>query len=126
VIFFWSLIYERMILGRRHVGGIFAENRHVVFSWKLSGERSCDVLLAWMLERTRDVWKESKYIEYNPTDSGRHSGVGLPHCSSLIFSCHDFVERNASKNSWWCFGCCLPLPWTPAMRTCGALRFLLD
>ena len=37
--------------------GCFAENRHVVFFWKLSGERACDVLLEQMLERACDVWK---------------------------------------------------------------------
>jgi hypothetical protein len=35
------------------VGGCFAENRHVVFFWKLPGKGACDVLLEWMLERTR-------------------------------------------------------------------------
>ena len=40
--------------------GCVAENRHVVFFWKLPGKRSCDVLLEWMLERTRDVWIQDK------------------------------------------------------------------
>jgi hypothetical protein len=48
------------------VGGCFGENRHVVFFWKLPGERACDVLLEWMLERTCDVRKGYKY---NPRDS---------------------------------------------------------
>jgi len=52
------------------VGGCFAENRHVVFFWKLpEGEKGgCGVLLEQMLERTRDVWKGYKY---NPTDRQR-------------------------------------------------------
>jgi hypothetical protein len=45
----------------------FAEIRHAVFFWKLPGERACDVLLEWTLERTRDVCKGYKC---NPTDSG--------------------------------------------------------
>jgi hypothetical protein len=32
--------------------GCFAENRHMVFFWKLPGKRACDVLLEWILERT--------------------------------------------------------------------------
>ena len=48
--------------------------------WKLSGKRAWDVLLEWMLERTCDVQKESKY---NLTDSGWHCGIGLP-CWSLL------------------------------------------
>jgi hypothetical protein len=32
--------------------GCFAENRHVVFLCKLPGERACDVLLEYTLERT--------------------------------------------------------------------------
>lgn len=62
--------------------GCFAENRHVMFLWKLPGERACDVLLEWMLERTCDVWKWDKY---NPTDSGPCCGIGPP-CHSLLVS----------------------------------------
>ena len=51
--------------------GCFAENRHMVFLAKLSGERACDFLLKWMLERTCNVWKEYKC---NPADSGQCSG----------------------------------------------------
>ena len=40
--------------------GCFAENRHVVFFWKLPGERARDGMLDRMLARTHDVWKESK------------------------------------------------------------------
>lgn len=38
-------------------GGWFAQNRPVMFFWKLPGQRSCDVLLEWMLDRTPDVGK---------------------------------------------------------------------
>ena len=48
------------------MGGCFAENRHMVFFWKLPGKRACGVLLEQMLERTHDVWKGYKYI---PMDS---------------------------------------------------------
>jgi hypothetical protein len=51
------------------VGGHFAETRQVVFFWKLPGKRACAVVLEQKLERSQDVWKESKY---NPTDSGQH------------------------------------------------------
>jgi hypothetical protein len=47
--------------------GSFAENRHTVFFWKMSGKRACDVLLEWTLKRTHHVWKACKY---NPTDNG--------------------------------------------------------
>jgi hypothetical protein len=43
------------------VGGCFAENRHVVFFWKLPGKRACTVLLERTLARTLDVWKWYKY-----------------------------------------------------------------
>ena len=61
--------------GNRLLRECFAENRHVVFFWKLPGKRACDVLLEQMLERTHDVWKGYKY---NPTDSG-------PCCVTLIW-----------------------------------------
>jgi hypothetical protein len=57
------------------VRGCFAESRLLVFFWKLPGERACDVLLEWMLERTCDVWKGYKY---NPTNSGVCSDIGSP------------------------------------------------
>ena len=37
---------------------VFAENRYMVYFWKLSGERACNVLLEQTFERTCDVWKE--------------------------------------------------------------------
>jgi hypothetical protein len=45
--------------------GCFAENRYIMFFLKLSGKGACDVLLEWMLERTRDVWKGYRYIPIN-------------------------------------------------------------
>jgi hypothetical protein len=33
---------------------------------------------------------------------------------SLIFTCHNFIERNMPKNISWCSGCCLPPPRTHA------------
>lgn len=63
--------------------GCLAENRLEVFFWKLSGERACDVLLEWMLEKTCDVCKE--YNMYHPTESRGHSGIGSPCWSSLCF-----------------------------------------
>jgi hypothetical protein len=33
------------------VTGCLPENRHLVFFWKSPGERACDVLLEWTLER---------------------------------------------------------------------------
>ena len=45
--------------------GMIAENRHVVFSWKLSDEKTSDVLLEQMLERTHNLWKEYKYNPRN-------------------------------------------------------------
>ena len=41
---------------------------HMMFSWKLSGERVCDVLLEWTLERAHYVCKGYKY---NPTEGKR-------------------------------------------------------
>lgn len=57
------------------MGGSFAKDRQVVFFWKLPGIGAHGVLLAWLLERTRDVWKGYKYY---PMESGRGCGVGLP------------------------------------------------
>ena len=47
----------------RLMGGRFAENRHVVFFWKLPGKGACGVLPEQMLERTRDV---REGYNYNP------------------------------------------------------------
>ena len=49
------------------MGGCFAENRHVVFFWKLPGKMTCNVLLERMLKRTCGVWEGYKS---NPTDRG--------------------------------------------------------
>ena len=107
--------------------GCFAENRHMVFFWKLPGERAFDVLLEWILERTHYAWEEYKYNQtvdsalicnatlywssLGLTDTGvhwRHSCVGLPcFLSSVIFACYDFVERNTPNNFWWYSGCFL-------------------
>ena len=38
------------------------------------------------------------------------SGIGSPCHSLLIIVCHDFIERNAPKNFWWCFSGFLPFP----------------
>jgi hypothetical protein len=35
------------------MGEYFDENRYVVFFWKLWGNGAYDILLEWMLERTR-------------------------------------------------------------------------
>jgi hypothetical protein len=71
--FFWKLSYERMF---------WVRTEHVVFFWKLPGERARDGMLDRMLARTHDVWKEYKY---NLTDSGWCSGIGSPYHSLLIF-----------------------------------------
>jgi hypothetical protein len=47
--------------------GCFAENRHVVFFWKLPGERESNVLLERTLERIGDVQKGYKC---NPDNRG--------------------------------------------------------
>ena len=96
--------------------GYFAENIHMVFSWMLSGERACDVLLECTLERTCDVWKEYKY---SPIDGMTlwHWFVLLVFVDAsliLIFACHDFIERSAPKNFWRCFGCFLLISQTCA------------
>ena len=62
--------------------GYMAENRHMVFIWRMSDERLYDVLLEWMLEKTCDVWKEYKY---NPIESRQGSCTGSP-CNSCIGS----------------------------------------
>jgi len=49
------------------VGGYFADNRHVVFFWKLPGKEASEVLLEQMLKRTLDAWKGYKC---NPTERG--------------------------------------------------------
>jgi hypothetical protein len=56
------------------MGGCSAENRHVVFSWKLPGKRICDVLLEQMRESAHDVWKgqpnnEPQHVNSSPCHS---------------------------------------------------------
>ena len=46
--------------------GCFAENRHVVFFWKLPGSRACNVWLKCTLERSVMFGKS---LKYNPTDN---------------------------------------------------------
>ena len=53
--------------------------KDVMFFWKLSGERACDVLLEWMLEQTHYVQKQYKE---NPTDSEWCPCIDSP-CNSL-------------------------------------------
>jgi hypothetical protein len=65
------------------VRGSVIEDRCVMFFRKLPGKGARDVLLEQMLERTCDVWKGSKY---NPIDSGRQCGIGLPCPSLLVFT----------------------------------------
>ena len=88
--------------------GCFAENRHVLFFWKLSSERTCDVSLEHTLERisiTQQTVDEALALvrlaglcwallmlgHANNTVS-----FALP--SLLIILCQDFVERNTLKN----------------------------
>jgi hypothetical protein len=58
---------------------MFAENRHMVFFWKLPGKGACDVLLEQTLSRTHDVWKQCKY------NSEQGHGIGSPCHSLLVF-----------------------------------------
>ena len=90
-----KLSYEKMFCWSRHMTGCFAEAN----MWK-------GVLLRQTLERTSDVWED------NPTDNEfalvhlatlRWSSLFTWIClamllSSLIFACHDFVERNMPNN----------------------------
>ena len=78
--------------------GCFAENRHTVFFLKLSGERACNSLLEWMLERTCDVWKEYKY---NPSDKEaiswcNHIRIGL----FMINLSLDLLTTNPQDSFW--------------------------
>jgi hypothetical protein len=41
-------------------------------------------------------------------------GIGSPCHSLLVFICHDFLDRNGSKNLYWYSGGFLPLLWTQA------------
>ena len=49
---------------------------------------------------------------------------GSPCYSLTVIICHDFLERNAQKNFWWCSSSFLLLLWTQAIGK--ALKFLLD
>ena len=96
-IFLETVSWEDVLLRQTHERMFCWEQTHVVFFWKLPGERACD------------VWKEHKY---NPTDI-----LALVHLATLCWSwlgfpdaglwgwyscivCHDFVERNTPKNFW--------------------------
>ena len=62
--FLETVLNERMFSKKQTYGVYFAKNRHVVFFWKQTGKRACDVLLERTVERMRDVWRGNKY---NPT-----------------------------------------------------------
>lgn len=55
----------------------------MVFFWKLPGEKPCEILLEWTLERTHGVWKgyKDKVI-----DSGQCSDIGSPCWLSSSFT----------------------------------------
>ena len=118
--------------------GVFAENRCVVFFWKLPWKRACDVLLECMLETTCDAWRGYKYIPavkrwhcmvlvhlatlcwsslgFADTDlNWGHCGIGSP-CPLclLIIICHDFLESKMYQRTWWYCSGFLPLLWTQA------------
>jgi len=76
------------------VGGCFAENRHTVFFWKLTGKGACDVLLEQMLERACGVGKGIN-VTHQAVDDAVWYGFTLP--SLLIIICCDFTERKAPK-----------------------------
>jgi hypothetical protein len=96
----------------REMRGCFAENRSMVFFWKLTGKRACDILLDQTLERTCDVWEG---YQFNLTESGQccvalvclgtfcwslltlfffDGAVALAHLTFFA----DFIEKNTPKN----------------------------
>ena len=112
--------------------GCFAGNRHMVYFWMMPGERTRDVLLEWMRERTRDVWKESKcnpktvnndfvlvclttlcWLSLGLSDNGlalfRLAWFRLAFFSDL---CLLWLWREKyTEELWWYLGCFLPLLW---------------
>ena len=61
--------------------GCYAENRHMVFFWKLPGKRACNV---W-LERKCDVWKSITQQRVNDT-------LALVCLATLCWSLLDFAD----------------------------------
>ena len=94
------------------MGGCFAENRHMVFFWKLSEKGACDVLLERTLKKTHDVWKGYKY---NPTDSELGCMVlvrlAILCWSSFVVTTEREMHQRTSGGVLVGF---LPLPRTPA------------
>ena len=100
--------------------GCFAENRHMMFFLKLSGERACNGSLEWMLERKCDVWKEYMYI---PVDNGFCSCIHLPcllHRSLLVVTSHRKNHQRTSRDNIAPSSCICRL-----RRISGAWCFLL-
>ena len=64
---------------------------HMVFFWKLSGKRACDVLLEKMLKRICFVWKVYKY---NPVDRGSRC-MALAYLATLCWSLLGFANPMA-------------------------------
>jgi hypothetical protein len=103
VMFFRNCLMRRCFCWTRHVGECFAENRHMVFFWKLSEKGACDVLLERTLKKTHDVWKGYKY---NPTDRC-HCWVVLVQPGHLCWSALSFTDAGLR---WWCFVVLVRLP----------------
>jgi hypothetical protein len=49
--------------------GCFAENSPMVFFWKITGKRTCNILVEQTLERTCNVWKHINIIQYTLDDA---------------------------------------------------------
>ena len=78
-----------------------------------TGKMTGKTIFCWSWHAKGDVVFR-KNINMTPQTVGRRSCFGSPCNASLIFACHDFVERNSPSNLSWYFGDFLLLPWSLA------------
>ena len=95
----------------------FLEKGYVVFSWSgclkehIMFGKSISIIQQWTTISTGPLVCLTLF-------AGLYWASLLLHwftlLSSLIFACHDFIEKNIPKSFWWCSGCFFLLQWTHA------------
>jgi hypothetical protein len=108
---FWKLPYEKMVCWSRHVRGCFAENRYVVFFWKLPGERSCD------------VWKECKYNQQTVDGAPALVCLAILCWLSVVMTSYREMYKDPLMVFWLLLAASTSTD--SGWSVCGALRFML-
>ena len=117
-----TVLWEEFLAGAKQVGRYLAENRYMVFFWKIPGKRTCDIFLEWMLKRSCNVLEGYIYTHTYTNMNGvvwywfilplfayHHHLLWLHEtkCTKdflvvfLVTSCHLCWFRIIGRPSWW-------------------------